>query len=111
MKLKTQQRNQTIQLTLTAYFNNEFPLIRACARAFKIPESTLRSRLNGTQESGFAQRTQLLLAQEQEQMLAQWILDLDAQKHAPAPAQVREMVQIIRISSGTPQPIPPIGQN
>ena len=111
MKLKTQQRNQTIQLALTAYSNNEFPSVRACARAFKIPESTLRCRLNGTQESGFAQRTQLLLTREQEQILTQWILGLDAQGHAPAPAQVRDMVQIIRISSGNPQPISPVGQH
>ena len=44
-------------------------------------------------------------------MLVQWIRDLDSQGHAPTPAQVREMVQAIRASSGIPEPIPPLGHN
>jgi hypothetical protein len=40
-------REESLLRALNPYNNNEFPSIRATARAHVVPESTLRSRING----------------------------------------------------------------
>jgi hypothetical protein len=65
--------------------------VRAAARAWGVPRSTLQGRLAGQQSHAIAHNHQQRLTPEQEEFLVQWILDEDLRALPPSHARVREM--------------------
>ena len=87
--MSLQQRAQLLQkegrlsLATRSFQNNPSQSKRGLATLFDVPESTLRSRLQGTKarhEMRFAKRKLQLL---EEEALVQWILDLDRRGFSP----------------------------
>ncbi|TIA14070.1 hypothetical protein D6C80_05872 [Aureobasidium pullulans] len=93
------QREAQIELALTAIRTGEVNSIRAAERAYNIPESTLRARLNGTTNRRTAHQYRKRLSIRQEEFLVEWILEQDAQGFPPTHARTREMAtRILRIN-------------
>ena len=111
MPTQIRQREDKLQPALRSLSNGEFKSRRACARAYDVSESTLRLRQKGGINKRAAQVEKQLLRPEQEHMLADWIIKLDAQGHAPGYDQVREMVRTIRRANGVREPVPKVGEN
>ena len=91
-----------IQLALDALHTRRFTSIRAAAHAYNVNYRTLARRAQGGISKREARVEQQLLSEAQEEMLAQWILDLEQAGNAPNHAQLREMASLIsRISGGS----------
>ena len=97
-----------LQQAILDYQSRRYPTIRAAAAANDVNRMTLSRRLQGGTSRAIARETQQLLSNQQEQMLVQWILDLEAQGHPPSFTQIRDLVVIIR---GTYTEHLSIGQN
>ncbi|KEQ90795.1 hypothetical protein AUEXF2481DRAFT_44689, partial [Aureobasidium subglaciale EXF-2481] len=72
------QREAQIELALTAIRIGEVSSIRAAQRAYNIPESTLRARLNSTTNRRTTYQYRKRLSVRQEEFLVEWILEQDA---------------------------------
>jgi len=62
---------------LTACDSGQYTNLRECARDFGLAESTLRSRLNGSQPHRIAHEHRQLLSNTQEDYLVEWSLELE----------------------------------
>ncbi|KAI1000168.1 hypothetical protein K3495_g8032 [Podosphaera aphanis] len=71
-------RKESIQSALDKLKSGFYSNLRAASRAYKIPRSTLRARLAGSQSHTIAHRNQQRLTIDQEESLAKWILDEDS---------------------------------
>ncbi|KAI4732336.1 hypothetical protein E4T50_17082 [Aureobasidium sp. EXF-12298] len=99
------QREQQIQLALGDLRTGGLTSIRAAGAAYRIPESTLRARLNGTTNRRTAHQHRKRLSVLQEKFLIDWILEQETQGFLPSHARTREMAtQIIRMNGDT-QPL------
>ena len=74
--------------------------VRAAADEFKIPYSTLRSRLRGQLPHAVAHQDQQCLSMVQEDELADWVLFQASLGAAPTHSQIRELAQRISIERG-----------
>jgi hypothetical protein len=93
------QRELQIELALQAIRTGEVNSIRAAHRAYNIPESTLRARLNGTTNRRTAHQYRKRLSIQQEEFLVDWILEQESQGFPPSHARCREMAtRILRIN-------------
>ncbi|RAR04965.1 plasma membrane calcium-transporting atpase 2 [Stemphylium lycopersici] len=95
-------------------FNTLFgglPAVRALAAAYDVPESTLRTRLRGTQPRSETVSVNRKLLAVEEQSLVQWILDLDRRGFPPQVIDVRRMADALLAGRGQDLPPPPIGKN
>jgi hypothetical protein len=102
------ETEQAIQLAIADFTSGVFPSIRATARAHHLPESTLRSRINGGRSRRTAHEFQQRLTSAQEEFLVDWILEEDAQGRAPSHARTREMAaRVLKMVNDTK----PLGQN
>ncbi|RFU33252.1 hypothetical protein B7463_g3062, partial [Scytalidium lignicola] len=97
MNRKSREKDETLQLAIQAYQNHEYPSVRACAKAYGLNESSLRTRLRNGENKSTSHAYQQLLIPAQEQMLVQWILDLDSQGHTPSYSKVREMLKLFKV--------------
>ena len=96
------QREQQIELALQAIRTGEVNSIRAAHRAYNIPESTLRARLNGTTNRRTAHQYRKRLSIQQEEFLVDWILEQESQGFPPSHARCREMAsRILRMNGDT----------
>jgi hypothetical protein len=92
----------SIQLALDDLHASRFTSIRAAARAHNVNYRTLARRAQGGISKRAARVEQQLLSSAQEEILVQWILDLEQAGNAPNHAQLREMASLIsRISGGS----------
>lgn len=78
---------------------------RKAADANKIARSTLQERLNGRQGHAVAHQNQQRLTPEQEDFLADWIVDEDAHARPPTRPRVREMATRILHMNGDYEPL------
>lgn len=101
----TSFNEQKIQQALDDLDAQKFPSLRAVAKAHDIDHSTLTRRSKGGISKQEARSTQQLLSLHQENLLAQWILDLEAGGYAPGHAQIREMAALISKESGGPESV------
>jgi len=90
---------------LAAFLAGDYTSLRAAARAFGVPESTVRDRAHGSKTRAEARTSQQLLSVEQEEMLVRWILDLDMYGQAPNFAQLRAMAGLISAVSNGPSTV------
>ena len=84
-----------IQLALEDLKTERFTSVRKAAEFYSVPRSTLQRRVNGTPTRQIARAEQQILSPVQEDMLAQWCLNLGALAQAPNHAQIREMASLI----------------
>jgi hypothetical protein len=98
-------REESLMRALNSYNNNEFPSIRATARAHVVSESTLRSRINGTTNRRAAHAHEQRLSSQQGEFLIEWILEQEAQGFPPSYARAREMATRILQLNGDFQPL------
>src|SRR5665213_2091485 len=82
--------------------NQTYTSIRAAAKAHDVHRSTLTRRMQGIPSKKIARQEQQLLSGQQEELLVNWIIDLDRTGHAPTHANIREMVALISRLSGGP---------
>jgi hypothetical protein len=90
-----------ILLAIQAIKNHEINAIREAARRFNVPESTLRTRLHGTQNRATLRANNHKLTEIEEESLRKWILSLDDRGAAPRPTTVRETANILLAARGT----------
>ena len=97
---------------LIAYRNREYPSIRATARAFSLPYSTLRRYLSGGVTRATSHISEQYLSPTEERVLVKYILRLDSFGNPISPAFTRQLAYEIRLSrekpsaSTTPPPFP-----
>jgi hypothetical protein len=73
--------------------DKEFSSIRAAARHFQIPPSTLIDRMSGAQSQVKSHETYQTLSNAEENTLVRWITRLTATGYPATPALLREMAQ------------------
>jgi hypothetical protein len=98
-------REHAIEAAISDYSAGLYPSKRAAAKAYNLPESTLRSRLNGSTNSVASHQHQQRLSPEQEEFLVEWILEEDARACPPPHARAREMANRILRMNGDPNPV------
>lgn len=99
------QSEQALQNALQAYIRQEYPSIRAAARAYNVSFATLARRVKGGNTRQQARQTQQTLSPTQESLLIQWIISIEAAGTPPTFAQVREFAGCISVASGGPSKI------
>ena len=71
-------REESIHSALDELNSGIYSSLRAASKAYKIPRSTSRARLAGSQSHTIAHRNQQRLTIDQEESLVEWILDEDS---------------------------------
>jgi len=84
-----------IELALQAHNQGYFTSLRAAARSYDVPESTLRSRIRGKQARRDTRPPNTKLTATEETTLVQWILSMDQRGLAPRPESVRQMADLL----------------
>jgi len=91
------QTEGRIELALQAYRAGKFSSLRAAARAFDIPQTTLARRNQGTPSRADFTSLHRKLTQTKEYTLVQWILSIDTRGIPPTQALVQQMAELLRI--------------
>ncbi|OQD76234.1 hypothetical protein PENANT_c135G01995, partial [Penicillium antarcticum] len=82
---RTEQEGR-ILLAIQAIRKQEFTSIREAARQFKVPNSTLATRLNGVKNRVESRANSYKLTEIEEESLRKWILSMDSRGAAPRPS-------------------------
>jgi len=98
-------REAGISAAINDYHAGIYRSQRAAAKAYGIPPSTLRDRINGATNSAISHQYQQRLIPQQEDFLVQWILEEEARGYPPSHARVREMANRILRINGESNPI------
>ncbi|KNG46897.1 plasma membrane calcium-transporting atpase 2 [Stemphylium lycopersici] len=85
--------------------------IRALARAYDAPESTIRTRLQAVHQRSEIASVNRKLSSTEEQSLVQWILELDRRGFPHQVIDVRRMADALLAARGQDPPPPPTGKN
>jgi hypothetical protein len=104
-------REGRLSLAMASYRNNPKQSVRALAVAYDVPESTLRTRLRGTQPRSETASVNRKLSATEEQSLIQWILELDRRGFPPHIIDVRRMADTLLAARGQNPPPQPVGKN
>ena len=96
---------ENIQAAIADLRAGIFTSQRKAARAYDVPESTLRERLQGRLPYAIAHQQQQRLSSEQEEFLVQWILKEDERGYPPSHARAREMATRILRMNGDLNPL------
>ena len=108
---KVTSREGRLSLAMVSYQNKPCQSIRALARAYDVPESTLRTRLRGVHPRSEIVSVNRKLSTTEEQSLVQWILDLNRRGFPPYIIDVRRMADALLAARGQDPPPPPVGKN
>jgi hypothetical protein len=107
---KSANQEGKILLALDDIQNGRIKSLRAAAKLYEIPFSTLQARADGRISRVDKRPTGHKLTQLEEDSLTKWILSMDARGAAPRPATVGEMANILLAARGS-QPPPTVGKN
>jgi len=88
-------REVAITQAIADYNTGRFSSQRAAAIAYDVPRSTLSGRLKGAMNSSISHHHQQRLSPDQEESLADWILEEDTPGFPPSHARAREMANHI----------------
>lgn len=72
-----QEQEGRLLLAASDLQNKIIPNIERAAKIYNVPRTTLRDRLNGTQERSQTRANNHKLTEFEEESLVKWILDLD----------------------------------
>ena len=103
-------REGRLCLAIVSYQSNKKQSLRALAAAYDVPESTLRTRLRGTQPRTEIVSVNRKLSPIEEQSLVQWILELDRRGFPPHIIDVRRMADALLAARGQDPPPLPTGK-
>jgi hypothetical protein len=103
-------REGRIDLAIRSLRSNPSQSIRSLAAAFRVPRSTLQTRLQGTSPRHETTSVNLNLSPTEEQSLVQWILHLDRRGFPPQIIDVRRMADVLLAGRGQDPPPPPVGK-
>ncbi|EFQ94160.1 hypothetical protein PTT_08258 [Pyrenophora teres f. teres 0-1] len=98
-------REGRLSLAIVSYQNKPCQSIRALARAYNVPESTLRTRLRGVHPRSEIVSVNRKLLTTEEQSLVQWILDLNQRGFPPYIIDVRRMADALLAARGQDPPL------
>jgi hypothetical protein len=104
------EKEGRILLAIQAIQKQEIGTVRAAARVFNVPESTLRSRLKGSTNRVETRANSHKLTEIEEESLQKWILSMDSRGAAPRPSSVREMANLLLAARGS-TPVISVGEN
>ena len=104
-------RESRISLAIASYHNNKKQPIRALAKAYDVPKSTLYTRIHGTQPQSDTPSIRRKLSSIEEHSLVQWILELDRRGFPPHIIDVRRMADTLLAARGQDPPPQPVGKN
>jgi hypothetical protein len=99
-----------ILLALSDLKEGRIQSLRAAARLYEIPETTLRNRAFGIQSRVDQRPNRHKLTQLEEDSLTEWIISMDTRGAAPRPSTVRDMANILLAARGN-QPPTTVGKN
>ena len=99
-----------IALAIQAFRLQQCKSLRAAAKSYDVPYSTLQERHQGIRPKRETRPATCKLTQTEENVFLQRILDLDEQGFPPQLAIVRDIATII-LSSRPKPPTQPIGKN
>ena len=99
-----------ISLAIASYCNNLTKSIRALAKTFDVPQTTLHKRICGIQPRSETASVNHKLSAVEEQSLVQWILDLDRRGFPPQVIDVRRMADALLAARGQDPPPQPVGK-
>jgi hypothetical protein len=89
------QTEGRITLALQAYQQGRFSSLRAAARAYNVPHTTLTRRNHGTTYRANSTSPNLKLTQTEETALIEWILSLDTRGIPPTQILVQQMAELL----------------
>ena len=107
---KLAKQEGRIILALDDIKSGRIKSLRAAAKLYDIPFSTLQERATGISSRVDTRAKSYKLTQLEEDSLAKWILSLDSRGAAPRPATIREMANILLATRGESPP-PTVGIN
>ncbi len=93
--LQMAQNEGRILLALQAYQAGQIPSLRAAARAYDVPYTTLSRRSKGTLSQSESVSPNLKLTQTEESTLIQWILSMDTRGIPATKALVHQMAELL----------------
>ena len=91
------QTEGRITLALQAYQQGQFSSLRAAARAYDVPYTTLTRRYKGTASRSNSRSPHYKLTQTEETALINWILSLDTRGIPPTQVLVQQMAELLLI--------------
>ena len=98
---KSPNQEGRILLALDDIKNGRIKSIRAAAKLYDLPRSTLGDRARGMIARVDTRPNGHKLTQLEEDSLTEWILSMDSRGAAPRPSTVREMANILLAARGT----------
>jgi hypothetical protein len=107
---KSVNQEGKILLALDDIKNGRIKSIRAAAKLYEIPRSTLQTRACGVVSIAERRNPNHKLTQLEEDSLVDWIISMDSRGAAPRPATVAEMANILLAARGS-YPPPTVGKN
>ena len=109
----TQQLQKEGRLTLSkqAIQTKQISSFRRAARLYNIPRSTLQDRVNGALPQATANAQKRKLRPTEEQVLVEWILDLDQRGFPSYIIDVRRMADYLLATRGQIPAPQPVGKN
>ena len=99
-----------VLLALSDIKDGRITSLRAAAKLYEIPFSTLQARADGRIARVDKRPNRYKLTQLEEDALTQWIISMDSRGAAPRPATIGEMANILLAARGS-QPPPTVGKN
>ncbi|CEJ58776.1 hypothetical protein PMG11_07422 [Penicillium brasilianum] len=99
-----------ILLALSDLENGRINSLRAAAKLYEIPFSTLQARADGRIARVDKRLNRFKLTELEEDSLVYWIISMDICGAAPRPATIGEMANILLAARGS-QPPPTVGKN
>jgi hypothetical protein len=99
-RMSEQSKEAHIILTIKALRENPKLKCKVVARSFRVPESTLHSRINGHLTLSERRLAMQKMTDLEEQVILKRILDLDSRGFAPQIAGVEDMANFILKSQG-----------
>jgi hypothetical protein len=92
-----------IRLTILSLNKHQIKTVRAAARAFDVPRTTLRDRRAGRPARRDCEPKSKKLTQREEEVIVSYILDLDQRGFAPTYEAVRDMADKLLAARGAGQ--------
>ena len=92
-----------IQLTISSLNRKQFTSVRAAAKTYEVPRTTLRDRRAGKPARRDCQPNSKKLTQREEEVIVKYILDLNLRGFAPTYAAVRDIANSLLATRGASQ--------
>lgn len=105
------QQEGRILLAIDALKNKKIKSIRAAARIFDVPMTTLYGRMKGHPEVFTTYNNKFKMTQIEEESLVQWIMSMGKRGMPPRPSHVEAMANNLIARRGEQLPSSPVGKN